>query len=463
MTAGRTTRHGVALAAALLLATGCSSLEGLFDFSFLDGWFSGGGESATAGASVSGSAPVRPELEELAETPPRLAVGDRFSFDNPAVTWKVERIEGERIFWRADSGDEQVTGLNPVLPALAWRSAGQGRGRRLITDMSAPFFPLRVGKRLTFKSTVSTDTPPYAWEFTWTCEMLGTETVAVTAGRFETYRIQCGRQRPDELTFSYAPRVGHYVRMVSRPGAGTDRVTRELTDFRSRNYIAYVDPMTTAMAEGDGDGMAAAPTDGAEARSDGMDAAKPARPPAMMMGAADDESTGRDGGRVSMVPLPELDNPMDKPDPRFDTQDGPMMVLPDGQAPRSGLSGEGRARQQQQQQQPQRTTTTAPAESQAAASAPPESLPGASVADGAAALHLASYKNPANAETGWKQLSSANADLLGAQRPIVRKVDLAGKGIFYRLHAGPVASMDDAKALCAALKARDVYCAPKQL
>ncbi|WP_210681296.1 SPOR domain-containing protein [Marivibrio halodurans] len=419
-------RAGLVLGGLLMLSA-CSSSGGFFDFSFLEDWFSGGEET---GAAMEGAMPTAPDIEDLAAVPPKLVVGDRFSFDNPDVTWEVKRIEGDRIFWQADSGDEQVTALNPILPALAWRSAGQGQGRRLITDMSEPFFPLRVGKSLTFQSTVSTDTPPYAWEFIWSCEILGTEAITVPAGSFETYRIQCGRQRADELIFSYAPRVGHYVRMVSHPGAGQERVVRELTGFRSRNYIAYVDPMTTAMAEGQAIG------DGANGEI--------RRP-----GGA---------GTVTMVPLPPMENPMNSPDSRFDNTEQPMMVVPqDGTAPKSGLSDEGRARQAQSQTKPRTDTASVEAPDSA------QGLPGAAVGKGAIALHLASYKNPANAERGWMQLSEANTDLLGAQRPIVRRVDLPGKGIFYRLHAGPVASMSDAKALCAALKARNLYCVPMQL
>ena len=35
----------------------------------------------------------------------------------------------------------------------------------------------------------------------------------VPAGAFETYKIQCGRYKPTELEFFYAPQIGHYVVM----------------------------------------------------------------------------------------------------------------------------------------------------------------------------------------------------------------------------------------------------------
>ena len=83
--------------------------------------------------------------------------------------------------------------------------------------------------------------------------------------------------------------------------------------------------------------------------------------------------------------------------------------------------------------------------------------------DGSVAIHLASYKNPENVERGWRRLTEANGDLLGNVRPIVRQVTLSGKGTYQRLLAGPLASMRDAEALCAAFETREVYCDPMQL
>lgn len=392
--------------------------------------------SDPATSSAAAALDNRPSLEELAAAPPQLAAGDRFTFDNPTVTWTVERVEDDRIFWRADNGDEQVTAQNVILPALAWSSAGQGRGRRLITEMSAPFFPLRAGKRVTFNSTVSTDAPPYAWEFTWVCETLGAESVAVPAGRFDAYVIQCGRQRPDELTFHYAPAVGHYVRLVSRPATGgaQQSFTRELTDFMSRRYIAYVDPKTSALAS-----ELAAEAPPTPTLSDAaMDAA---RPPASPMTAA---------------PLGEVETD-DAAAQSAGRQEGPVVVAPVAPAPQSDLSDEGRARSAAE------TAPEAPSQTEASAAPAGGGAEQPAAASGAVALHLASYKQSANAERGWRQLSGANADLLGGTRPIVRQADVPGKGMFYRLYAGPIASMEDARALCRALKARNVYCAPMRL
>lgn len=80
---------------------------------------------------------------------------------------------------------------------------------------------------------------------------------------------------------------------------------------------------------------------------------------------------------------------------------------------------------------------------------------------GAVMVHLASYRYVENAETGWTQLLSKHGDLLGSLGPMINRVEIPGKGTFYRLKAGPVDSLDAAKRLCAGLKARGAYCDAK--
>ncbi|HAE03324.1 MAG TPA: hypothetical protein DCG04_18115, partial [Rhodospirillaceae bacterium] len=62
------------------------------------------------------------------------------------------------------------------------------------------------------------------------------------------------------------------------------------------------------------------------------------------------------------------------------------------------------------------------------------------------------------AEEGWKILMNGNRDQLDGLRPIIRRVDLGSKGIFYRLHAGPVANQGQAATICTTLLQRGVYC-----
>lgn len=99
---------------------------------------------------------------------------------------------------------------------------------------------------------------------------------------------------------------------------------------------------------------------------------------------------------------------------------------------------------------------TASAASPAAAAAP------AAPADGSQpALHLASYRSQQAADRGWAQLRRAHQTLIGDMEHEVTRVDLGpGKGVYYRLKAGPVGSQAEVQSLCQQLKARRQYCEP---
>lgn len=86
--------------------------------------------------------------------------------------------------------------------------------------------------------------------------------------------------------------------------------------------------------------------------------------------------------------------------------------------------------------------------------------PGEKAAGSGPGVHLASYRSENAAKRGWTQLKRAHKALLGGLSAGISKVVLKGKGTFWRLQAGPVASTQAAKALCAKLKARRQYCQP---
>lgn len=169
---------------------------------------------------------------ELIENPPSFKIGDSFSFNNPDMTWSVTAIHDDKVDWRNESGDIQTTAKNPLLPALTWKSERRGEGRRIISEMEGHFFPLEVGNQVIFKTTVNTNKPPYAWEFDWTCDFVSQEIITVPAGVFNTYRIDCYRQKPELWSFYYAPSVGYYVKMESNNAASPgDIKKRELVHF----------------------------------------------------------------------------------------------------------------------------------------------------------------------------------------------------------------------------------------
>lgn len=85
--------------------------------------------------------------------------------------------------------------------------------------------------------------------------------------------------------------------------------------------------------------------------------------------------------------------------------------------------------------------------------------PARSAAEGQRMVHLASYRSVGDAEQGWQALRSAHTELLQSLKPKVRPVVVKGRGTYYRLYAGPLAS-DAAADLCRKLKGAGVFCVP---
>ena len=70
-------------------------------------------------------------------------------------------------------------------------------------------------------------------------------------------------------------------------------------------------------------------------------------------------------------------------------------------------------------------------------------------------VQVATMRSEERARGEWERLRRNNGDLLGKLRHLITRVDLGpGKGIFYRLRVGPLASKAEAKALCASLAAK---------
>ncbi len=75
------------------------------------------------------------------------------------------------------------------------------------------------------------------------------------------------------------------------------------------------------------------------------------------------------------------------------------------------------------------------------------------------AVHLASYRQYDNLRSGWAELQTEAEALRGLDARI-SEVDLAERGVFLRLKAGPLDSPSAARALCAQLEADGHWCMP---
>lgn len=74
-------------------------------------------------------------------------------------------------------------------------------------------------------------------------------------------------------------------------------------------------------------------------------------------------------------------------------------------------------------------------------------------------VQLAAVRTPERARIEWERLSKQNFKLLGGLELFVTKVDLGpGKGIFYRLRAGPITTEAAARDTCDSLAKRKVGC-----
>lgn len=73
------------------------------------------------------------------------------------------------------------------------------------------------------------------------------------------------------------------------------------------------------------------------------------------------------------------------------------------------------------------------------------------------AIQLVAVGRRDQAERAWDRLRDENSDLLGRLQPIIAQPEQE-PGALFRLRAGPLASVEDARALCAALSGRGVDC-----
>ncbi|MEL6380304.1 MAG: SPOR domain-containing protein [Pseudomonadota bacterium] len=73
-------------------------------------------------------------------------------------------------------------------------------------------------------------------------------------------------------------------------------------------------------------------------------------------------------------------------------------------------------------------------------------------------VHLASYRETADAVAGWKNFQRENPNLLGLLEPRLEQVEIDGRGEFKRLIAGGFSSEEKAADLCDVLKRKKLYC-----
>jgi hypothetical protein len=77
---------------------------------------------------------------------------------------------------------------------------------------------------------------------------------------------------------------------------------------------------------------------------------------------------------------------------------------------------------------------------------------------GGYAVQLASRHNEADAQSSFHSLQAKYPQQLGGRQPLIRRVDLGAKGVYYRAMVGPFGSADEASHLCSSIKAAGGSC-----
>jgi len=77
-------------------------------------------------------------------------------------------------------------------------------------------------------------------------------------------------------------------------------------------------------------------------------------------------------------------------------------------------------------------------------------------------VQVAAERSDTEAQASFKTLQSKYPDVLGSRSPLVRRVDLGERGIKYRAQIGPFDTVEQAKQLCARLKAAGGHCIVKK-
>jgi hypothetical protein len=94
-----------------------------------------------------------------------------------------------------------------------------------------------------------------------------------------------------------------------------------------------------------------------------------------------------------------------------------------------------------------------------AAVAPTTAAPAAaSGAGGGYVVQVSSQKTEADAQASYRALQGKFGTVLGTRAPVVKKVDIPEKGVFYRAFAGPFASQEEAVQMCTSLKTAGGQC-----
>lgn len=160
---------------------------------------------------------------------PSYTEGTKYIYSNN--TWEmVTAATPDMVSWVDHRGKVSSGSPDFIFRRAKWQTKKR-EGKREFQQRRGFFlgdaitlWPLRKGNSYSyteFGSWSEKDGPEKSYLAKWTCEVVGTETVFVVAGEFDTWKILCRRYNSasrlrEVKTWYYAPAVGHYVLSTSQ-------------------------------------------------------------------------------------------------------------------------------------------------------------------------------------------------------------------------------------------------------
>ena len=160
---------------------------------------------------------------------PSYESGTTYVYSNGS--WEtVTAISAPLVTWIDHRGNVYKRSPDFTRRSTSWETSTKSGSRRFVprsdslVRKSTSLWPLQVGNEASFTEEVISrkiGEPEKSYRVNWTCEVIGTERVAVMAGEFDTWKIACNRynnsRNPrtvkviETRTWNYAPIIKHYV------------------------------------------------------------------------------------------------------------------------------------------------------------------------------------------------------------------------------------------------------------
>jgi hypothetical protein len=109
-------------------------------------------------------------------------------------------------------------------------------------------------------------------------------------------------------------------------------------------------------------------------------------------------------------------------------------------------------------QGPQSAPLTVETRTRVASTNPAQTAPTASVGSGGYLVQVSSQRNEADAQSSYRALQGKFPAVLGSRSPVIRRADLADKGVYYRAMVGPFGTPEEASQFCGNLKSAGGQC-----